>query len=201
MPQVNPRQPRQLIVEGNDDKNFFEALIEHAGIVDIEVHQVGGKDAFSSFLSGFAKTSGFGEFVDSIGIVRDADESAARTFQSIRGSLRRAALPVPDEPCIPRRGDPRVNVMVLPGRQDTGMLETLLCETIAGSELDDCGREFMRCVEAAEGRGFRTPHKTRASAFLAAREAHQSVGVAAKQGIWDLNHASLDPVRKFLATL
>lgn len=213
----------QLLVEGNDPRNFFEAFIEHLGLAGIQVQNFGGVNELNRFLQGFVLEPGFGR-VRSIGIVRDAErpvdgsstveESATqelRAFQSVRTSLRNAnrsrqtpsgaELPVPDRP-EERAGDrPSVSVLILPGDGGDGMLETLLCRTIAGTGVDRCIDRFFQCTEES-GSPIHRPDKARARAYLATTpDPHLSVGVAAKRNRWNLDHEAFDGVRRFLRSL
>ena len=58
---------------------------------------------------------------------------AASAFQSVRSSLREVGLPVPNRPTEQIGTAPAVNVFILPGDEDDGMLETLLwCARLTG---------------------------------------------------------------------
>ena len=188
----------QLLVEGFDTEGFFEALISHLALDNLQIQNFGGVDELRVFLPTFVKLSNFSR-VSSIGIVRDAEDSESGAFDSVRGVLRRAGLPVPD--AIARRvgAHPAVAVMILPGEERPGMLETLLCETIREEAVETCINTFFDCVREIQGKPIQKPYKARARAFLATkRDPHLSVGVAAKRGYWNLNHAALKPVHTFL---
>ncbi|MCY4386689.1 MAG: hypothetical protein OXC18_06240 [Desulfurellaceae bacterium] len=203
MPEPNTIESRiQLLVEGNDQRNFFEAFIDHLSLADIQIQNFGGVTDLRPFLSILVKRSGFRETVNSIGIVRDAETSAQAAFQSVQSSLRSAGLPVPNRPEGRTGGSPAVTVLILPGDHREGMLETLLNETFADTPVDDCINDFFGCVEAASGVPPQRPHKARAQAYLATKpEPHLSVGVAAKRDYWDLNHPVFSRVRQFLRAL
>ena len=111
-------------------------------------------------------------------------------------------LPVPDCPEKREVNDKlAVEVLILSGGNRTGMLETLLCQTFAGTKIDGCISEFFQCVEPLLEKPIK-PHqedKARAFAYLALRpDSHHSVGVAAKQGCWDLDHEVFGRIREFL---
>lgn len=133
----------QLLVEGNDHRNFFRAFIRHLEIEDIQVRSFGGVKDLGRFLRAFVNQPGFRESVHRIGIVRDAENSAKDAFQSVRSSLDRAGLSVPDRPEALSEGKPIVSVLLLPGRGKSGMLETILCETFAGSAEGECSSSFF----------------------------------------------------------
>ena len=136
--------PVQLLVEGNDPRNFFEKFIAHLALERVQVQNFGGVDELKGFLKAFVVAPRFGH-VRSIGLVRDAERRmdedvpaerqpspAASAFQSVRSSLREVGLPVPNRPTEQIGTAPAVNVFILPGDEDDGMLETLLCRSAPG---------------------------------------------------------------------
>lgn len=190
-----------LLVEGNDPRNFFEAFVRHLSIDNIQIQNFGGITQLRDFLEGLVGATGF-RVVESIGIIRDAETSAESAFQSVQSSLKNAALPVPNMP--ERRTDtsPAVTVLILPGNNQQGMLETLLCESFAGTPENDCIDAFFACVDALPNASIKRPEKARARAYLTTKsDPHLSVGVAAKRNYWDLDHPIFDRVRDFLKTL
>lgn len=192
----------QLLVEGNDQRNFFEAFIEHLSLADIQIQNFGGINDLRAFLLALINAPGFREIVQSVGIVRDAETSAQAAFQSVQSSLRNAGLPVPNRPEDRTGSSPAVTVLILPGNSRPGMLETLLNETFANTPEEACINAFFECVEDSSGMPTQRPHKARAQAYLATKpEPHLSVGVAAKRDYWDLDHPVFDRIRQFLAAL
>ena len=190
--------PIQLLVEGNDQRNFFEAFIEHLSLDNIQIQNFGGVKELRGFLLALASAPGFRETVQSVGIVRDAETSAQDALQSVQSSLSNARLPMPNQP----GGSPAVTVLILPGDNRPGMLETLLNETFANTPEEACINAFFECVEDASGVSIQRPHKARAQAYLATKpEPHLSVGVAAKRDYWDLDHDVFSRVRQFLRDL
>ncbi len=203
MPEPNTIESRiQLLVEGNDQRNFFEAFIDHLSLADIQIQNFGGVTDLRPFLSILVKRSGFRETVQSVGIVRDAETSAQAAFQSVQSSLENAGLPVPNQPERRAGSSPAVTVLILPGDNSPGMLETLLNETFANTPEEACINAFFECVEDSSGVPIQRPHKARAQAYLATKpEPHLSVGVAAKRDYWNLNHPVFNRVRQFLTAL
>ena len=198
---VQIEKPVQLLVEGNDQRNFFEAFVKHLSLSDIQVQDFGGVNDLRGFLPGFVREPGFPEAVRSIGIVRDAECSAPSAIQSVQSSLRNAGLVAPNSPGERIGVDPAVTVLILPDGEREGMLETLLCESFAGAPIDECIDGFFECVEAL-GERVNRPFKARAQAYLATRpDPHLSVGVAAKKRYWDLDHDTFGNVRDFLRSL
>ena len=188
----------QLLVEGKDPRNFFEAFIEHLSLANIQIQNFGGVSELSSFLRALVNAPDF-QTVQSIGIVRDAETSAERAFQSVQSSLERAKLPMPDSPAERTDTNPAVTVLILPGDNRQGMLETLLCESFADDPVEECIDDFFECVESLPDVSIERSDKARAHAYLTTKpNPHFSVGVAAKNDYWDLNHSVFSTVRDFL---
>lgn len=194
--------PVQLIVEGNDQLNFFQAFLDHHRISGVQIQNFGGVTELSPFLETLAAGREFRSRVNSLGIVRDAETGSAQSaFQSVQGSLRRAGLPVPDQPNQRIGGNPSVTVFILPDNTSSGMLETLLCNTL-DETLEHCIEDFFECITTSTGEGLRSPEKSRAFAYIATKPApNVSVGVATKKKYWNLDHPAFDQIRAFLRTL
>ena len=191
----------QLLVEGNDSRNFFEAFVEHLSLADIQIQNFGGVNELGGVLRALVNAPDFST-VQSLGIVRDAEMSAGGAFQSVQSALTNAALPVPDSPAERTNTSPAVTVLILPGDNRQGMLETLLCESFAGTSVEDCIDDFFKCVESLPDVSIERSDKARAHAYLTTKpNPHFSVGVAAKNDYWDLNHNVFSTVRDFLQTI
>ena len=194
------RTPIQLLVEGKDGLNWFQALAGHLSL-DIQVQNFGGVTDFRGFLSAFTKMPHFAE-VTGIGIVRDAEESAADAFRSVQGALEHSGLPVPTGPGATANGRPSVTVLILPDGRSPGMLESVLGDSIRDTPVGTCIDEFLGCAENVAKCNIRRPQKAFVHAFLSTRpDPHVSVGVAALKGYWDLDHPVLDGLRSFLSAL
>ena len=200
----------QLLVEGNDERNFFDALVGHLQLATVQIQVLDGKDRLSESLETLAGTTGFRR-VRSIGIVRDADQSAHTAFQSVQTALHNAnqaagpwsglEFPVPERPEARAGESPSLRVLILPGNGAAGMLETLLCRTFDGTHVDRCIGRFFQCAEEA-GNHIRRPDKARAHAYLSTKpDPHVSVGVGARKGYWDFDHDAFEGVRGFLRSL
>ncbi len=192
----------QLLVEGNDQRNFFEAFVAYLGISRIQVQNFGGVNDLAGFMMNLVAMGELWDGVQSIGIVRDAELSASSAFQSVQGSLAKAGLSVPDRPGEPTNSLPSINVLILPDDDNAGMLETLLCRTFEDTPIGVCIESFFGCVSAETGEGLHRPDKARAHAYIATqRDPHVSVGVATQRGYWYLDHAVFNGVHNFLRSL
>ena len=191
----------QLLVEGKDQLNFFEAFIRRVELQnELQVQDFGGVNELRGFLRALADSPEF-DTVESVGIVRDAEQSAAGARRSVTDSLQHVGLPAPGD--ASRGNGPLIHLLILPGGgEERGMLETLLCRSVADRPLNDCIDEFFECADALPGIDIRRLDKARAQAYLAMQpEPQVSVGVAAQKGYWPLDHDAFAEVRDFLAGL
>jgi len=192
-----------LLVEGNDQRNFFFAFLKHIGLEEyVQVMNFGGVNELKDYLPPLVKMPGFRN-VKSVGLVRDAENSEAGALQSVQSALQKVGLPVPPEVgAIAEGGHPLVGILILPGDGQPGMLETLINDTFSGTAIDKCIDVFFDCVEKSAAGSIRNEHKARAFAFLATTEnARHSVGVAAKRGDLNLQHGTFARLRDFLNRL
>ncbi len=146
IPNTPPIPRKLLLVEGNDDKRFFEALMQHLGETDIAVEIYGGKQNLGNRLVNVAGR--LNTFTDPhIGIVRDADGSSHSAFDSVAGSLRRARLPTPDEPMTPvEQNGLRISVLILPPDEDMGELENVCLSSIEDTPDMRCVGSYFDCL-------------------------------------------------------
>ncbi len=165
----------------------------------MEIQNYGGVSELSGFLSALVRAPRFAD-VRHLGIVRDAEASARSAFQSVRSALDKARLALPEEIGMVAPGSPMVSVLVLP-EDAPGMLETVLARSFAQTQEDSCIDRFFTCIESSGGT-IRRSDKARAYAYLStSSDPRVSVGVAAKQGVSDFEHAAFTKVREFLSRL
>ena len=184
-----------MLAEGNDGKNFLEALLQHLDVTSAQVHDFGGHQELKRFLPAFARMDGF-QRVKHIGIVRDAEEndaeSAKQSVRDVVARVSRQGLGIGDWPTT--------STFVLPDDSRPGMLETLICDSFAGTAVDTCISQFFACAWLDQCR--HPSDKARAHALIATSTApNVSVGVAAKRRIWDLDHTAFDALRQFVKSI
>ena len=205
--------PTQILVEGKDDLNFFDEFIKHAFGEEmrsnIQLHSYGSNTELKEYLVSLEMAQGPIK-IESVGIVRDADESEASALQSLQGALRSADInwPIPDEVNARAQGTPSVTALILPGGGQPGALETLLCKTLT-DELTVCVDEYFkcaeRCIEEASSHNTAKRDKGRARVYIAAKKRpYLSLGYSFKvkdkdeDNYWDFEHDAFGIVRRFL---
>lgn len=196
---------RLLVVEGNDDQLFLEALLADMGIADaFQIHNAGGKDKIAGALRALVLTPGF-ERVEALAILRDADSDWQAALRSCQSALRDAGLAQP-QPSSSSPNDciPRSSVFLFPGQHRCGALEDLLLETVADEPIISCVNAFEACLKERVGADSlpRSITKFRAKAYLSAMpENVPHIGLAAQKRYWNLRHPHLDELRRFLEAM
>jgi hypothetical protein len=194
-------KPKLLIGEGREEELFFTAFLTHLNITDVQVEQYGGKQALASYLKTLRVRPGYLDVI-SLGITRDADNSAQSAFQSICNSLNRAGLPVPSKPGEIAGDSPQVSVMILPDGQNSGMLEDLCLIAIDTDPVLQCIDEYFDCVYKITGRQPNNTAKARVHTWLASQiEPDKRLGEAAKAGYWPWDSPGFHDLKQFLQAL
>lgn len=170
----NIQKSRLLLVEGEDEVAFFGAFLEHLGLEDVQPYPVGGTSKFRSELTaGVLKAPNY-EVVTRIGIVRDADRDPDAALDSILGTLEETILPVPDETGIFVGEDPGVGILILPGQQRKGMLETLCLDSVNDHEILGCVDEYFDCLHEHRDEIPSNVAKARMRTFLQSRNWYET---------------------------
>ena len=193
---------RLLLVEGENERRFFAALLRCLDLSDgVQVLNYGGKPKLRPLLATLYLAPGYSD-LEALGVTRDADDSFNSTFQSIRDSLDNANLNVPVKPNALTEGKPSVSVFVLPDCSNPGMLETLCLSAVQDDQAMPCVEQYLQCLEETANLPSRNPDKARAHAFLASRARPElRVGEAAQAGHWNLDSPVFDPLKNFLLAL
>lgn len=196
--------PKLLLVEGKDEKNLFEELIKDVNLQEsYEVHNYRGEDKLRAVLPTLANTEGFDD-LEALIITQDADDRPADTFSSVQQAIEDVDvtdLPIPNDPFEIEPGKPSVCVFIFPDGEREGCLETLCIESVQSEQHDvfDCVEEYLSCIRDTPKGQPNSIEKARAHAYIASTESpNSSVGVAAKQGFWNLDHEVFEPIRDIL---
>ena len=197
-------QPKQVLVEGNDDVRLFRALARHLGISDIQINQYRGRDNLRTFLRTFTALPGFAS-VNSLAVVADANSNRNGAEDRIRDALSNAGLPSPRRPLETlAQGNLRVCYLVVPHDAASGMIEDVCLDSVQADPAIDCVERYFECIEQTNVGGPREVWraKARLHAFLASRERPDlRLGEAADTGIWDFGADAFSPLKDLLKLL
>jgi len=114
-----------IFVEGSDDKAFFEKLLENTST--IQIINVEGKDNFKPKLKIASQDDNF-ERVKKVLIIRDADESYERAYQSLTEIVKEIFNKRAGNILSGYKG--KFGILILPPSEEQGSLEDLLFRSI-----------------------------------------------------------------------
>jgi len=204
MDQIQITKQKLIIVEGKDDKLFFEKLIENIGIADVQIHFLGGKSFFTAPNFNSIKLAPDFRQVQYLIVIRDADEDATGAFQSVCSILTQIQLPVPASPLTFTNGTLKVGILIVPPKGNKGKLEDVCLSMISGYKEIKCIKDFFCCLKKVlEKENYPNDlAKAEIQAFLSSRkESVPHLGVAAAKGYFPLTSPALDEIRVFLSQI
>lgn len=198
------RKSRLLLVEGRDEVNLFQALISDCFEDDpgIQVIDAGGKDKFSRNLRAIQTAAMAVPALQSIGVVRDADDDASAAFDSVCDGIRSVDYEPPMNHGEFSNGMPAVGVFIVPDGNEPGAIETLCRRSRQGNVTAACVDEYLNCLEVRNASRSTNADKSFAHAYLAATdEPLARVGEGALQGVWDFATPAFAPLAQFVRQL
>jgi hypothetical protein len=198
---------KQRLVEGRTPEIFFREWVEALELEgDAEVRDYGSLADLTPYLKVFTTYKDFRELVNSVAIIRDAeDKPATFAFDSVCAALRTVGLPCPTSPASFSDGMPRTGIFVLPDCQQSGMLETL-CWSALQSDHGfapqlGCVTTYLNCLKQANT-VIRNETKARVWTYLAGKgHFDPQVGRAAQAKVWDWTSPALQQLSVFLKAL
>jgi len=201
---VEIQKDKLLLVEGNDDQNFFQKVIQEIAVDSIQIIPMGGRDNFRTpNFKSVINTPGFRE-VKALGIVRDADGGAGNVFTSTCAALRECELPEPTQPMEITNTSLKVGILIVPPNVEKGEIEDLCLSSLKEYSEMGCIDNYFNCLKKKllPDKFPRDLSKARIQAFLASREESvPHLGIAAQKGYFPLNHSIFEEIKKFLKAL
>ena len=197
-------EDRLLLVEGRDELNLFERLIEDCfkNQSAIQVLDIGGKTTLGQNLKTVRALSAARPSLRSVGIVRDSDASAVSSFRSVCDSVRDAPFSPPSAHAKFSNADPSIGIFMVPGGSTPGSIETICRNSVQGNMAAKCVDEYINCLNAHNALKSNIPDKTFTHAYLAAmNDPVARVGEAALQGVWNFHSPAFGDLRDFVHDL
>jgi hypothetical protein len=190
---------RFVFCEGPDDVSVVRGLV---GLlqVDLQVEPFRGKNNLRNFLKQVKERPEFAsQSVKAIGVIRDADESAASAFQSVHEALSNNGFTPPEANGQIASGPVKTGILVQP--EDRGEIEHLCLRSVSDLPEYACLEDYFQCLtERTGGKSFSSSARIRA--WMATQpDTSLYVGKAAEKGYWPLEHAAFEPLRVFLKAL
>lgn len=195
-------QRKVIVVEGPDDRRFLGALSRHLGIEPgVQVIEAQGKDNLRQVLRALTLASGFAH-VETLAVIRDADNDPRAAFQSLCNSLLQAGLIAPPRLNLVVPGNPAVGIFVWPDCHSPGQLETLCLEAVSSEPAMDCVNSYLDCLQHTQESLPQPADKARLQVFLASRNRPGlRLGEAAEAGYFSWDQPVFEPIKHFLQSL
>lgn len=191
-----------VFCEGGDDKAVIKALAQSIGLSDLRVEPFLGKDRLREFLRQAKTRPEFSrELVQSIGIVRDADENGRAAFQSVRDALEANGFKTPDANGGFAQNGIKTGIMVIGPNNGNGILEDLCLHSVSDRPEFGCVDDYFKCVsDKSDRKAFSSKAKVRV--WMASHTDFELyVGKAAEAGYWPWDSSVFDSLKQFLRQL
>jgi hypothetical protein len=196
-----------LLIEGNDESKFFNALLSHMGMtpdIEVQTRSVRGKENFRDELPAFLNDPSFSR-VTAYAIFRDADTNVMDALRSIKDLLRENQQPCPESHASFAYNNDhtlKVGIFIIPGHTP-GMLEDLCLRSVSNHPIISHVTDFIAKVNETMGdQAPRNQSKAKVQAFLSGM--HKTVphlGVAAMKHYWPFDDQAFDELRYFIEQL
>lgn len=162
LPPIPEGKTRLLLVEGRDDRMFFDKLATQLEgkaqqVLDqhsFEILPFGGVHKLVNSLELLARDPRYDQ-ITHIGIVRDSDYNTD-AFASVCSAIRRfnnqpptTNMPVPIQILIPTQTTPHVSVLTMPLDSD-GTLESVVLEALRDDMIMTCVEDYFTCIQNTE---------------------------------------------------
>ncbi len=194
---------RLLLVEGQDEVLLFEALIQQRFQKSPPVFQIvpaGGKNQFPMHMKAIAVAAATGPQLQSIGIIRDADDNPGGAFQSVCDHLGKAGLEPPEHHAGFTMNRPYVGIFIVPDGKHSGAIESLCRQSVNDTDVAQCVQQYLACLSDKNVMAAGNPDKSFVHAYLAAlRNPLARVGEGAQQGVWCLESRIFNELSDFLS--
>jgi hypothetical protein len=204
MANIEINKTKLILAEGREVQGFIEWICKKCRSTnDIQVMNFGGISELRLFIKNLVNMDRYDE-VESVAVVRDAEEDADSAIDSIKSALGNNELgddklPVPNEPfTFQSAHGKKVAYMILsdPNDSSKGTLEDLCLAMVDKQPIFECINSFFECAQEKcepekilqnlPKRKVRCYLSTLAPKFIGA-----NIGEAAERGAWDISHEFL----------
>ena len=188
-----------LIVEGNDEQNFFAELLKYIDIVDVSIENVRGKDKFKSEINAILMSSKYADSYTHLAVVGDAEQNANSSFTKIKNILEGNGLSLPNRKnAFENKNGIKTGIFIMPGDFESGMLEDLCMSAAKYKEKAALAKDFVERASKMEEPP-RITSKAEAMAYLSIMPVTvPNIGIGAKRGYWDFSCSEMSDIKSFL---
>ena len=212
---IMPDKKHLILCEGIDEKLFFIWFLDYFKkqrgydkYSEIQIEDIGGNGDIAAQLGVWKLVSGF-ENLKTVGIIRDAEKSAAGALQSVQSCFLNNGMPKPQD-CFEltegQKGDSRTVFGILPGTKkdckwDNGTLEDLCLKILKdprSSEKINFIYEYLKQAQDEFKYEIKRIHKAKLHTYFSSNEQFigNKIGEAARCGAFDFESDSLSNFKK-----
>jgi hypothetical protein len=191
-----------VFCEGGDDLAIITGVANSIGLNALTVERFLGKTKLHEFLRDARLRPEFSrQQVESLAVVRDADEDDKAAFQSVCDSLRNNGFAVPAANGGFADGRPKVGVLIVGPNGGSGMVEDLCLKSVSDRPEFDCVDSYFRCIEQKSGRK-NFSSKARLRVWMGSQPDYDLyVGKAAEKGYWPWGNPAFNELKAFLKAI
>lgn len=192
------------LVEGPNDERFLYALLSSLGVSEIQVMPCGGVSGFRPMVQAISSNQlKGGQDLQSILIVRDADDNPAGAAESIENIYRDFGYAIPSSPGVMTSSTPKTGFVIVPGDSASGTLDDVLLNSIHDEDqrILDCVEGYFTCLEADDHPLQVPPSKLKLDSFLSANGHAGRIGDAARAGAFNFSSVALGELRCVLGDM
>ncbi len=202
MPKPKSITAKKLILaEGRDAELFLVWAARHfRPEQDFQVMDFGGIRELTRFLLLLVNDECYDD-VETIVVARDAETNADAAIDSIRNSMKKANMPVPQKPFEYTGNDTLKTAFMIfsDSKHESGTLEDLCLLTVQDDPIMECVADYLECVKV-EGEALSHVHKKKLHCFLAGKKDYAGlpIGLVSRQGAWCFDHPALKPFKAII---
>lgn len=215
---LNPNYPHLLLVEGKEGGWLYEMACRFAGVEGkIEIRSV-GENSGTAFGRTVRVLKAVGLHLQTIAIIRDAEENPAGAWQSACDCLERAGLPRPIQSgkLTTQSSGIQCAALIVPDANTPGSMETVCWASLDGQEIKPlitCVEDFLLCAwdgdQAIKPSTKALMDKARIRALLAVgastprlvKPDKRFIEVLKENKFWDWGHPAFAPIIDFVKTV
>ena len=213
--EIDPLHPHLILCEGKDVYNFIVNFLDetekiYKDFFNFYVYDFKGIKQLTKYILNFIKQDSF-DIVKSITIIRDAERDAIAACSSIKESLRKAGLSVPQTPCTPVKDinsdfpDIATGFVLFPTCSNeiaNGTLEDLCLNILDREDSSSILHDIDKALEPYKSNLSRI-HKNRLHAFFSFTNEYVSlkIGEAARCKAFSYDGPEMTSLKKFLVEI
>lgn len=196
-----------LIVEGQDEKGFFDVLLKYLDINTVQTINVAGRKNIKTTIETLSVITNFDK-VTNVGFVFDAEKNEAKsTFQSLEANLKKI---FPAEYIPKKSGDVikakiSCGIFIMPDNKRSGMLEDLCLDSVRHTSLFPIADSYVQDAKMLQSEADKEKyniHKALLQTYLAGLpKICNTIRVAVAKNVFDFENTVFSEIKKFLKDL